>query len=116
MSGVLGQRLHAVVAFTNNSFEIGVAHWYNKSSTQFQTMMSYSIHEPLVAVRISPSPDGEITGVMSSLPSGAVVESSGPCELGNGMVEVVWEHQQFAVFQRDLVTRATPLQTASVGD
>ena len=79
-------------------------------------MVRYSINAPLVAVRLSPSPDGEIAGVMSSLPSGAIVESSGPCELGTGMIEVVCEHQRFAVFLRDLATRATPLQTASAGD
>ena len=69
-----------------------------------------------MAIRISPSPDGELTGVMSSLPSGAVVKSIGPCELGNGMTEVVWEHQRFAVFQRDLATRATLVRTTAVGD
>ena len=79
-------------------------------------MQPYSINEPLVAVRLSPSPDGEITGVMSSLPSGAIVESSGPSELGTGMIEVVWEHQRFAVFQRDLATRATVVETAAVAD
>jgi hypothetical protein len=79
-------------------------------------MQRYSITTPLVAIRLSPSPDGEISGVMSSLPSGAIVESSGPSELGTGMIEVVWEHQRFAVFQRDLATRATLVRTAAVGD
>ena len=79
-------------------------------------MQRYSITTPLVAVRLSPSPDGEIAGVMSSLPSGVIVESSGPSELGNGMIEVVWEHQRYAVFELDLVTRATLVQTAAVGD
>jgi hypothetical protein len=79
-------------------------------------MQRYSINTPLVAVRLSPSPDRAIAGVMSSLPSGAVVESSGPSELGTGMIEVVWEHQRFAVFQRDLATRATLVRTAAVGD
>ena len=79
-------------------------------------MQRYSITTPLVAVRLSPSPDGEIAGVMSSLPSGAIVESSGSSELGIDMIEVVWEYQRYAVFQRDLATRATLVRTAAVGD
>jgi hypothetical protein len=71
---------------------------------------------PLVAIRLSSSSDGEIAGVMSSLPSGAVVESSGPSDLGTAMIEVAWENQRFAVFQRDLATRATLVRTAAVGD
>jgi len=79
-------------------------------------MQRYSINTPLVAVRLSPSPDGEGAGVMSSIPSGAIVETSGPSELGTDMIEVVWEHQRFAVFQGDLTTRATLVRTAVVGD
>jgi hypothetical protein len=100
----------------NNSFEIVGHHWHNKISTQFKAMQRYSINSPLVAVRLSPSPDGETACVMSSLPSGAMVESSGPSELGTGMIEVAWGHQRYAVFQRDLATRATLVQTAAVGD
>jgi hypothetical protein len=37
-------------------------------------------------------------------------------DLGTGMIEVAWEHQRYAVFQRDLVTRATLVRTAAVGD
>ena len=79
-------------------------------------MQRYRINMPLVAIRLSSTSDGEIAGVMSSLPSGAIVEPSGQCELGTGMIEVVWEHQRYAVFQRDLATRATMVQTAAVGD
>jgi len=53
---------------------------------------------------------------MTSLPTEAVVEIHGPSDLGDGMVEVAWEHQRYAVFQRDLATRATLVRTAAVGD
>jgi hypothetical protein len=79
-------------------------------------MQQYRINTPLVGIRLSSSSGGEIAGVMSSLPSGAIVESSGLSELGTGMIQVVWEHQRFAVFQRDLATRATLVRTAAVGD
>jgi len=79
-------------------------------------MQQYCIHTQLVAVRLCASSDSDKAGVMSSLPSGAIVESSGPSELGTDMIEVVWEHQRFAVFQGDLATRATLVRTAAVGD
>jgi hypothetical protein len=53
-------------------------------------------------------------GVMSSLPADAVVEIQGPSNLGTGMVEVVWRCQRYAVFQPDLVTRATLARTKAV--
>jgi hypothetical protein len=53
---------------------------------------------------------------MTSLPANAVVEIHGPSELGDGMIEVAWEHQRYAVFQRDLVTQATLLRAAALGD
>ncbi|HEV2688324.1 MAG TPA: hypothetical protein VGV35_07210 [Bryobacteraceae bacterium] len=69
-------------------------------------MQRYSIFSPLVAVRLCPSGDTGKVGVLTSLPSDAVVEACGPSELGTGMIEVSWDRQRFAVFERDLETRA----------
>ena len=79
-------------------------------------MQRYRINMPLVAIRLSPTSDGEIAAVMSSLPSGAIVESSGPSDLGTGMIEVAWEHQRFVVFERDLKVRGSLVRTAAVGE
>jgi len=79
-------------------------------------MQRYRINMPLVAIRLSPSSDREISGVMSSLPSGAIVESSGPSDLGTGMIEVAWEDQRFVVFERDLKVRGSLVRTAAVGE
>jgi len=53
---------------------------------------------------------------MSTLPAKAVVEIHGPSDVGDGMIEVAWEHQRFAVFERDLKTRATPVRIKAVGN
>ena len=69
-------------------------------------MQRYSITSPLVAIRLCPSSDVDKEGVMTSLPSDAVVEARGPSRLGTGMIEVTWQHQRYAVFELDLTTRA----------
>ena len=71
-------------------------------------MQRYSITSPLVAVRLCPSSDADKEGVMTSLPSDAIVEARGPSGLGTGMVEVTWQRQRYAVFELDLTTRAMP--------
>ena len=76
--------------------------------TQIFVMQRYSISMPLVAIRLCPSGDSNKAGVMSSLPSDAIVETMGPSDLARGMVEVCWQHQRYAVFERDLTTRAVP--------
>jgi len=78
-------------------------------------MQRYTISLPFVAILLSPS-DGNIAGVMSSLPSGVIVESSGPSDLGTGMIEVSWERQRYVVFERDLKVRGSLIRTAAVGD
>jgi len=78
-------------------------------------MQRFSIITPLVAVRLFQSNETEKAGVMTTLPPKALVEIHGPSDLGDGMVEVTWEHQRYAVFERDLVARATPVRTAAVG-
>ena len=70
-------------------------------------MQRYAISSPLVAIRLGPS-DTDKCGVMSSLPSEAIVETRGPSNLGKCMVEVSWQQQRYAVFEFDLATRATP--------
>ena len=81
--------------------------------SQFFVMQRYAISSPLVAIRLCPS-DTDKPGVMSSLPSDAIVEARGPSNLGRGMVEVAWQHQRYAVFELDLETRATPEPTEEV--
>ena len=79
-------------------------------------MQRYNINEPLVAIRLRSCGESDKAGVMSSLPANAIVEMRNPSDLSDAMVEVSWEHQRYAVFERDLVERATLVQTASVGD
>ena len=74
-------------------------------------MQRYSISTPLVAIRLCPSGDSDKAGVMSSLPSDAIVETLGPSDLARAMVEVSWQDQRYAVFELDLATRATPEPT-----
>ena len=69
-------------------------------------MQRYSITSPLVAIRLHPSNESDRTGVMSSLPTDAIVEARGPSGLGTGMIEVTWQRQRYAVFELDLTTRA----------
>jgi hypothetical protein len=80
-------------------------------------MQRYSISTSLVAIRLCPSGDSDKAGVMSSLPSDAIVEILGPSKLGRGMVEVSWQRQRYAVFERDLTARAVPESVEeAVGD
>jgi hypothetical protein len=53
---------------------------------------------------------------MALLPSKAVVEIRGPSGVGTDMVEVTWQHQRFAVFEWDIVIRATVVRVKAVGD
>lgn len=69
-------------------------------------MQTYTITTPLVAIRLCPCSESDKAGVMSSLPSDAIVEIQGPSNLGRGMVEVSWQRQRYAVFELDLSTRA----------
>ena len=88
---------------------------YGYTSAIFR-MEQYTFGIPLIAIRQCPSGDSDKSGVISSLPSDAIVEIRGPSGLARGMVEVAWKHQRFAVLQRDLATRATLVRTAAVGD
>jgi hypothetical protein len=53
---------------------------------------------------------------MTTLPPKAVVEIHGPSDVGDGMIEVAWEHQRFAVFERDLKVRGGLVRITAVGD
>ena len=79
-------------------------------------MQRYTISSPLVAIRLCPSSESDKAGAVSSLPSDVVVETVGPSDLGTGMVEVTWQRQRYAVFELDLVERATLVESAAVGD
>lgn len=78
----------------------------SRHKTRLGTMQRYSITSPLVAIWLCPSSETDKTGVMSSLPSDAIVEARGPSGLGTGMIEVTWQRQRYAVFELDLTTRA----------
>jgi hypothetical protein len=56
--------------------------------TQIFVMQRYSISTPLVAIQLCPSGDLNKSGVMSFLPSDAIVETLGPSDLARGMVEL----------------------------
>lgn len=45
--------------------------------------------------------------MISSLPADALIEKIGPSTLGTGMIEVSWQRQLYAVFEKDLTIRAT---------
>ena len=77
-------------------------------------MERYCITSPLVAIRLFPSRESDKTGVMSWLPSDAILEIHGPSSLGTGMIEVSCERQRYAVFELDLTTRATPEITEEI--
>jgi hypothetical protein len=79
-------------------------------------MQRYSITTPLIAVRLFRSRETEKAGVMTTLPAEAVLEIHGPSSLGDGMIEVAWAEQRFAVFERDLKVRGSLVRTAAVGD
>jgi hypothetical protein len=79
-------------------------------------MQRYSITTPLVAVRLFRSHETEKAGVMTTLPAKAVVEVHSPSDVGDGMIEVAWEHQRFAVFERDLKVRGGLVRITAVGD
>ena len=50
---------------------------------------------------------------MTSLPEEATVEKIRQSDLGPGMIEILWAHERYAVFERDLIDRATPIQSAT---
>jgi len=76
-------------------------------------MQRYTITSPLPATRLFQSHRTGKAGEMALLPAKAVVEIRGPSGVGTDMVEVTWQHQRFAVFERDLVIRATLVQIDS---
>jgi hypothetical protein len=79
-------------------------------------MERYSINTPLPAIRLFHSHRTGRAGEMALLPAKAVIEIRGPSGIGTDMVEVTWQHQRFAVFEQDLVVRATLVQIEAVGD
>lgn len=79
-------------------------------------MQRYTISTPLIAVRLFRSDETEKAGVMTSIPSDAVVEIHGLSDLADGMIEVSWEDQRLAVFERDLNVRGSAIKAAAAGD
>ena len=79
-------------------------------------MQRYSITTPLVAVRLCASSDTDKAGVMTFVPTDAILETLGPSNLGNGMIEVSWQRQRYALFEWDLKDRATLVRATAVGD
>jgi|HubBroStandDraft_6_1064221.scaffolds.fasta_scaffold2665873_1 hypothetical protein len=70
-------------------------------------MQRYRLTTPLVAVRLLSSMDGEKPGFLVSLPEDAMVEVGGRSPVGQGMLEIRWRSEQYAVFELDLEERAT---------
>jgi hypothetical protein len=69
-------------------------------------MQRYRITTPLVAVRLFSSLDSEKPGMLVSLPEDAMVEVGGRSPVGEGMLEIRWESERYAVFELDLESRA----------
>ena len=78
-------------------------------------MQRHRITTPLVAIRLRVSSDVDKAGVMTSLPSDAVIETRGPSSLGTGMIEVSWGHHRYVVFELDLTERASLLSAQAAG-
>ena len=70
-------------------------------------MTRYRITTPLVAIRLPARGDDNRPG-MISLPRGALVEAHGASSLGSSMVEITWHGEIYAVFERDLASKAAP--------
>jgi hypothetical protein len=77
-------------------------------------MKRYRITTPLVAVRLYLRGDNTKPGMLVSLPEDAMVEVEGRSSVGQGMLEVVWQSERYAVFELDLESRATPELQAQV--
>ena len=89
--------------------QIGTTH-----KVQGNAMQRYTIITPLVAIRLcGPDNDTDKAG-MTFLPADAIVETHGPSSLGRGMIEVSSDNRRYAVFERDLLDRATVGETARV--
>jgi hypothetical protein len=70
-------------------------------------MQRYRITSPLVAVRLFPSRDSEKPGMLVSLPEDAMVEVGGKSTVGQGMLEIRWQSDVYAVFELDLEMRGS---------
>ena len=71
-------------------------------------MKRYRITTPLVAVQLYLRGDNDKPGMLVLLPEDAMVEVEGRSAVGQGMLEVVWRSERYAVFESDLESRATP--------
>jgi hypothetical protein len=70
-------------------------------------MQRYRITTPLVAVRLFSPLDSEKPGMLVSLPEDATVEVGGRSQVGQGMLEIRWQSERYAVFELDLEERGT---------
>jgi hypothetical protein len=75
----------------------------------------YRTNTLLFAIRVCPSSQSDKPGGITSLPAGAFIETLGPSNLCDGMIEVAWQGQRYAVFDRSLASRATLIRTKTVG-
>jgi len=71
-------------------------------------MKRYRITTPLVAVQLYRSGESGKRGMLVSLPEDATLEVGGRSSVGQGMLEVTWQSERYAVFELDLESRATP--------
>ena len=68
-------------------------------------MKRYRITTPLVAIRLPASRSDDRPATVS-LPRDALIEVFGVSALGSSLVEIVWQSEIFAVFERDLESKA----------
>jgi len=68
-------------------------------------MKRYKVTTPLVAIRLPAWRNDSRPGTVS-LPRDAVIEVVGASSLGSSLVEVVWQGEIYAVFERDLESKA----------
>jgi hypothetical protein len=68
-------------------------------------MTRYRITTPLVAIRLPARGDDNRPGTIS-LPRDALLEVRGASSLGSGLVEITWCGEIYAVFERDLASKA----------
>jgi hypothetical protein len=68
-------------------------------------MQRYRITIPLVAIRLFSSRESEKPGMLVSLPEDAMVEVGGRSPVGEGMLEIRWQSERYAVFELDLEER-----------
>jgi hypothetical protein len=77
--------------------------------------MRYVMITPVLALKLC-NQNGRPSGVITSLPQNVPVGLSGTSEFATGMIEVSWQGERYAVFERDFKARAVLEGNASSTD